>query len=550
MEEKNSTTGHGLSRRTVLKAGAVGAAASPFLVHSAQAEEARPFQHGVAAGDPWPESIILWTRVTTTPEDVPGSERGVLTNLTYEMSLTPGFEQIIASGPAQALPDRDSTVHVEATGLQPYTQYYYRFRINDGIYAGHYSPVGKAKTAPAPGHTPERFRAAFLSCSNWESGYFHAYRDLAQRGDIELAIHVGDYIYEYSTGEYVGKQGVIRPHEPAHTLASLQDYRIRYGKYHTDPDLQAAHAACAWVLTWDDHEVSNDAWADGSEFIEDPEEMHLRRNTALIAYLEWLPVRAINFSFGGHIYRNLRFGDLFELDLLDLRSYRSQPAKWNDSYDPNRTIMGKEQFEWIQNQLSLSTTKWNIIGNPVMITPILLPAIDRKWTQGLHDLIGFPLDGITYNSDQWDGFPVERQKFLEFIRDKNMNNVVFITGDIHTSWASDVAIIPGQYVPGTTNAVEFVGPSISSPNIDDMYGLPDGTPIPGAIAQAALFANPYTKYCDLENHGYCVLEIAPEYIHCDWIYTHKKENPDSTMYIAKSFRTEQGRGVFPADKSL
>ncbi|MDO4909040.1 MAG: alkaline phosphatase D family protein [Corynebacterium sp.] len=540
-----------LSRRTVLKAGAVSAATGPFLSAKAGAEEAfSPFQHGIAAGDPWPQSIILWTRVTTSPEDTPGSEKGILTNLTYEVSPTPQFSQIVSTGPAQALPERDSTVHVEAGGLAPYTEYWYRFRISDGAYAGQYSPVGKFKTAPAAGQNPGRFRAALLSCANWESGYFHAYRDLAQRGDIELAIHVGDYIYEYQTGEYCGKYGVIREHVPTNTLVTLKDFRQRYGHYHTDPDLQAAHAACAWTVTWDDHEISNDAWSEGSEFIHDAATMQARRQAALTAYLEWLPLRANAFSEGGHVYRNLRFGDLFELDLLDLRSYRSAPAEWKEAYNPDRTIMGQEQFQWLENQLCSSNTVWNIVGNPVMMAPILMPAVDRKWTQGLYDLIGFPLDGLPYNTDQWDGFPVERQRLLEFIRDQKLNNVVFITGDIHTSWSSEIPIIPGEYVPGTTNAVEFVGPSITSPNIDDMYNLPDNSGIPPVIAQAALFANPYTKYCDLEQHGYCVLEIATDYIQCDWIFTHKKEDPNATMYIAKSLRTAPGRGLFPADKSL
>ncbi|PRQ10469.1 alkaline phosphatase [Corynebacterium sp. 13CS0277] len=496
------------------------------------------FQHGVASGDPYPRSVILWTRVTSTPDDAPGSGRGRPVDVAWEVARDADFRHIVATGTVHTTPARDNTVKLEATGLEPSAAYYYRFRA-----LGQTSPVGRTRTAPAPGEDVSRLRLALLSCANWEAGYFQAYRDLATRGDIDIAVHVGDYIYEYATGEYAAKGNrVIRPHVPAHETVTLADYRARYGHYHTDPDLQAGHAACPWIVTWDDHEVANDAWDTGAEnHSADEGDYTARRDAAMQAYLEWLPIRG-----EGHIYRSLGFGRLFELHMLDLRSYRSEYVEYRAADNPDRTILGPDQYAWLTRKLTSNDTAWQIVGNPVMISPILLPPLDPELAAGITELTGLARDGYPYTSDTWDGFTSERHKLLSLLREKHVDNVVFVTGDIHTSWAGELPLIPARYRPGDYVAAEFVGPSVTSANIDEMWNLPDGSPIPHITSNAIRAVNPYLKYCDLEHHGYCVVEVTPDHVQCDWIFVTNKDVPGSPMWIAQSLRTEKGKGIFPA----
>lgn len=539
----------GVSRRGFLGvaggiAGAVLASTRPGTREAvANADEGSfaVFQHGVASGDPWARSVILWTRVTSHPGDVPGGERGVVTQVNWEVARDAAFQDVVARGTTHADPAHDMTVKVEAGGLNPHTWYYYRFHA-----LGQTSPTGRTCTAPTG--MVDNYRVALLSCANWESGYFAAYRDLANRGDIELALHVGDYIYEYETGGYVGPKGPIRVHHPTNELRTLADYRTRYGTYRTDPDLQAAHAACPWVVTWDDHEVADDAWSGGAE-LHDPatEGSYVdRRNQAMQAYLEWLPIRAHAFTEGGRIYRNLSFGELFEVNMLDLRSYRNEPAVKREADNPDRTIMGSEQFGWLLGQLRASTARWNLIGNSVMIASVLMPPLNPRFLPGLSELLGTAREGDPYTTDTWDGFTAERYRLLSTLKAEKIDNVVFATGDIHTSWAAEVPAIPSEYQPGSAAAVEFVCSSINSPNVDEMYNLPPNSRIPDVLEEGFKIMNPYFQYVDLVHHGYCVLDIRPDYIQCDWIYTQNIEVPNSPMWIAKSLRAYRGGILRPA----
>ena len=440
---------HNISRRRALQTGAAAtavaaAAASAQSIASAGPAEEFPtdhavFQHGVASGDPYSDSVLLWTRVTSHPEDYAGRNRGVDTTVRWEVATDEAFGNVVSSGTIRVTPDTDMTAKPEAVGLQPYTGYFYRFSVQDGPYKGQISPVGRTRTAPAPGQDMSELRFALFSCSNWEAGFFNAYRDMAQRGDVDYALCVGDYIYEYPAGEYTGKTGSLRNHLPANEIVSLADYRERYAQYHTDPDLQAAHGACPWIVTWDDHEVANDTWSGGAEnhqpgdgnFIE-------RRDAAIQAYLEWLPIRATPFSEGGHIYRNLSFGSLAELNMLDLRTYRNEQVSFTSmgkTDDTSRTMMGSEQFTWLAGKLQSSQARWNLIGNSVMITPILIPPLKQPEADAVTQLLGLPEQGIPYNFDQWDGYAAERRRIVKLMQENDIHNSVWLTGDIHSSWA-------------------------------------------------------------------------------------------------------------------
>ncbi|WP_273352501.1 alkaline phosphatase D family protein [Corynebacterium resistens] len=556
-ESANSTEPNMVSRRRALQAGATLTAAGAVASVAAQGGVAaaapgqhKVFQHGVASGDPLPNGVLLWTRVTSRPNDYAGRGRGVKTQVKWEISPNKDFKAIVASGTVTATPDRDMTVKPDVNGLQPATSYYYRFRVIDGAYKGQVSPIGRTRTAPAAGSDVSELRFALFSCSNWEAGHFNAYRDMSMRQDLDFALHVGDYIYEYKRGEYNGKRGAVRGHLPKNEIVTLQDYRERYAQYHTDPALQAAHANCPWIVTWDDHEVANDTWAGGAENHTPGREGNFqkRRDAAIQAYLEWLPIRATPFSQGGHIYRNLSFGNLVELNMLDLRTYRNKQmsflkAKGIDK--KNRTMLGSEQFKWLAGKLTTSQAKWNLIGNSVMISPVLIPPLDPKTTAAVTQLLGLPEQGMPYNFDQWDGYAAERRRLIKLLHDRKINNTVWLTGDIHSSWANDIPVEPGTYPRSGVAGVEIVCTSVTSSNIDDILKLPEDN----ALSHTAEFAfqnmNKHIKYLDYDSHGYTVVRVTPEFVHADWMHMRNDGifRRNAPLFRAKSARTYRGKGI-------
>ncbi|MEJ5997808.1 alkaline phosphatase D family protein [Corynebacterium sp. H130] len=474
--------------------------------------EFRPFMHGVASGDPLPTSVVLWTRVTPNPEAVPGSGKGPDVALRWEMALEIDFTRVVASGDVLATAVHDHTVHVEPWGLNPDTEYYYRFRIVGGEFDGTTTPVGRTKTAPAPQTTPKQLNFAVCSCANFESGYFAAYSDIAVKaaaGDIDVVVHLGDYIYEYASGVYAGKHGVVRSHEPTWEIVSLADYRTRYGRYRRDYALQAAHAAAPWVVMWDDHEIANNAWEHGAPGHTGWHgDWQQRRSSAMQAYMEWLPVRGMAPSQGGHIYRSLRFGTLAELTMLDLRSYRDQPEILNlkRAADSDRTIMGAEQFAWLQGKLERPETRWNIVGTSVMISPVSLVGMESAVGDVVRRMIGDETQAVPYNLDQWDGYMADRARLLEVLAQRSHAHpevgTVFLAGDIHSEWATTVRH-DDQVV-----AAELVCSSVSAPNVDDALGLPTDNPVTQRAERHLRDANPHVSHVDLDAHGYGLVAIT------------------------------------------
>lgn len=544
-----------VDRRTVLRAGALaGAAAGTTALTggivagaagSASAQEG-VFRHGVASGDPMPDRVILWTRVTPSPDAIPGSGRGVPVTVSWEIAADPGFASVVRTGSVVTDAGRDHTVKLDCSGLAPDRWYHYRFRA-----LGQTSRVGRTRTAPADGAMPAtgRWRVGIVSCSNWEAGYFAAYRHLEARGDLDAIIELGDYIYEYPIGEYSGKYGVIRPHDPPHEIVTLADYRIRLGQYHTDPDLQSLHAHVPWICTWDDHEAANDAWAGGAENHQPHEGPWSDRKAASAqAYFEWMPVRPDSLRDGGHLYRRLRWGSLAELSMLDLRTYRTeQPGRFDGRAidGPAGTITGPEQFDWLARGIASSTARWNVIGNSVMVSPVLLPPIDPNTTAALTELLGLPREGVPFAPDMWDGYAGERRRLLEVLRAKGTRNTVFLTGDIHTSWACEVPYEPANYPGGGVGAVEFVTTSVTSINIDELLSrpgliLPEGNPASMAAQGALTTTNHHVKWVDLDRHGFTVVEFTQDYAHADFWALVAREDPNTGAYRMSGWRTPHG----------
>ncbi|MFK0115942.1 alkaline phosphatase D family protein [Streptomyces sp. NPDC090994] len=526
------------SRRTVVKAAAGGAvlAAPLAAARPAGAAGAAPaFLHGVASGDPLPDGILLWTRVTPAPEAIPGSGTGPDTPVSWTVATDRALTDVVAKGTVTARASSDHTVKADVRGLSPATDYWFRFSAG-----GTDSPVGRTRTAPAADAAVTGLRFGVVSCSNWEAGHFSAYRHLAARGDLDAWLHLGDYIYEYGTGEYGTRGTVVRPTAPAHEILTLADYRVRHALHKTDPDLQALHAAAPVVAIWDDHEIANDAWSGGAENHTEATEgaWAARQAAAKQAYFEWMPVRP---ALAGTTYRRLRFGKLADLSLLDLRTYRSQQvlAGSGDVDDPERTLTGRAQLDWLKAGLTASDTTWRLVGNSVMISPFAVGALSAELLKPLAELLGLPQEGLALNTDQWDGYTDDRRELLAHLRAGAIRNTVFLTGDIHMAWANDVPVNAGTYPLSASAATEFVVTSVTSDNLDDLVDVPEGT-VSALAAPLIRAANRHVHWVDTDRHGYGVLDVTAERTQMDYYVLSDRTDPDATSAWARSYRTRSG----------
>ncbi|WP_327118813.1 alkaline phosphatase D family protein [Nocardia sp. NBC_01730] len=535
------------ARRTLLKGSAAAAVAPTAVVAAGRACAGTPvFRHGVASGDPLPDGVILWTRVTVADDATPGSGVGAPANVRWEVAADDRFDPVISSGTATVTADSDHTVKVDVSGLAPNAEYFYRFTA-----LGETSPVGRTKTAPATADSPERLRFGVVSCANWEAGYFGAYRHLAARTDLDAIVHLGDYIYEYGRGKYGGRNGTVRPHDPADEIVNLSDYRIRHAQYKTDPDLLDLHARQPFICTWDDHESADNSWSGGANKHDPATEGRWqdRRAASAQAYLEWMPIRASGSGAEVRVYRRLRFGTLAELSMLDLRSYRDQEAKpgagWREADDPARTITGKAQMEWLTAGLASAQVQWKLVGNSVMIAPLAFPPLEPAATTAITCTMGLPQAGLSVNGDQWDGYTADRDRLFRAIGEQRISDVVFLTGDIHSSWAADLPRDAANYPGGDTAGAEFVVPSVTSTSIGDMLKLD-----PELIAASIRSVNHHLHYVELDSHGYGVLDVTADRTQMDWFYLLDVTDPNSAVRHGASFGVRSGSRMEPQQGPL
>ncbi|MDG9709964.1 alkaline phosphatase D family protein [Streptomyces sp. DH10] len=540
---RSSNTSEGLNsltprRRTVVKAAAATAVLAGPLAGTLPAravDQAPAFLHGVASGDPLPDGILLWTRVTPVPEAIPGSGLGPDTEVSWIVARDKAFSTVVAKGSTTATAASDHTVKADIRGLEPGTDYWFRFSAG-----GTDSSAARTRTAPAPDTAVTNLRFGVVSCANWEAGYFSPYRHLAARGDLDAWLHLGDYIYEYGTGEYGTRGTVVRPHAPAHEIVTLADYRVRHARYKTDPDLQALHAAAPVVAIWDDHEFANDAWSGGAENHTAGAEgtWSVRQAAAKQAYFEWMPVRP---AIAGTTYRRLRFGKLADLSLLDLRSFRSQQVKVGDGEvdDPDRTLTGRAQLDWLKAGLKASDTTWRLVGNSVMVSPFAIGSLSADLLKPLAKLLGLPQEGLALNTDQWDGYTDDRREILAHLRSNAIRNTVFLTGDIHMAWANDVPVDAGTYPLSPSAATEFVVTSVTSDNLDDIVKVPEGT-VSAVAAPVIRAANRHVHWVDTDRHGFGVLDITAERAQMDYYVVSDRTKRDTTAKWVRSYRTRSG----------
>ncbi|MEU9630456.1 alkaline phosphatase D family protein [Streptomyces luteogriseus] len=540
---RSSNTSEGVNsltprRRSVVKAAAATAVLAGPLAATLPAravDQAPAFLHGVASGDPLPDGVLLWTRVTPVPEAIPGSGAGPDTEVSWIVARDKAFTTVVAKGSTTATAASDHTVKADIRGLQPGTDYWFRFSAG-----GTDSPAARTRTAPAHDAAVTGLRFGVVSCANWEAGYFSPYRHLAARGDLDAWLHLGDYIYEYGTGEYGTRDKVVRPHAPAHEIVTLADYRIRHARYKTDPDLQALHATAPVVAIWDDHEFANDAFSGGAENHTEGAEgaWSARQAAAKQAYFEWMPVRP---AIAGTTYRRLRFGKLADLSLLDLRSFRSQQVKVGNGEvdDPDRTLTGRAQLDWLKAGLKSSDTTWRLVGNSVMISPFAVGSLSADLLKPLAKLLGLPQEGLALNTDQWDGYTDDRREILAHLRTNAIRNTVFLTGDIHMAWANDVPVDAGTYPLSPSAATEFVVTSVTSDNLDDIVKVPEGT-VSAVASPVIRAANRHVHWVDTDRHGFGVLDITAERAQMDFYVISDRAKRDATAKWSRSYRTRSG----------
>ncbi len=511
-----------LSRRTLLFAASGMALSRPLRLMAQPRFQQNPFTLGVASGYPQADGIVLWTRLAPDPLNGGGMPAAAV-DVAWEIAADAAFGQVLHKGVAPATPELAHSVHAEIRGLEPARWYYYRFHAG-----GATSPAGRFRTAPAAGAAHDRLRFALASCQQYEQGYYSAYRHMA-RDELDLVVHVGDYIYESSWGS-----NLVRSHGRREPV-TLTEYRDRHALYKSDADLQAAHAAFPWLVTWDDHEVDNDYANDRSQDLDPPAEFLQRRAAAYQAYYEHMPLPAWARPRGAamQLYNHSAFGQLARFYVLDDRQYRShQPcartgrggsAVVSDTdcsarLSPELTLLGLEQEKWLTGALDQSAARWNIVAQQTLMAQQL------RSTQA----------GRGYWTDGWDGYPRARERLLGHIAQRKVSNPLVLGGDIHCGVVADLKL-DFDDAKSPVVATEFVGTSITSqgPNLKN--------------TEAARQNNPHLKWANGTQRGYTAFDVTPGRCTVRMRAVSSVADPQAAIRDLAVFVVESGRaGAQPA----
>lgn len=472
---------------------------------------ADPFSMGVASGDPGPDGMVLWTRLAPAPLEVAGGMPPESFEVTWEVAADDSMKKIVKKGVALATPQLGHSIHVELSGLDPDRWYWYRFACGDAQ-----SPVGRTRTTPARSATPEKLRFAFASCQHYEYGLFTAYEHMAHE-DLDLVLHLGDYIYEYA-----GSDKRVRKHVGPE-ITSLDDYRTRYAQYRTDPHLQTMHAQCPWLVVWDDHEFDNNCAGEISEEPDvDPVDYLLRRANAYQAYYENMPLRRRSLPQGPdmRLYRRIPFGRLANFEMLDTRQYRTDQPNGDrlkplggDVFAPRATLLGDKQERWLMAGLLQSQSNWNILGQQVMMA-----RVDRT-----------PGEDAQFSMDQWAGYDAARKRLLRFLSERRVPNPVVLTGDIHSNWVNDLKV-DFDRPEDPTVATEFVGTSITSGG----NGTADHKDADSLLAE-----NPFVRFFNAQR-GYVSCTVTPQEWRSDYQIVEYIDRPGAPLVTRGSFVVESG----------
>jgi alkaline phosphatase D len=524
----------------------------------------KPFYHGVASGDPLADRVIIWTRVTP--------ERDGDVVVRWSVATDTAFRNTVRTGSFTTNAARDYTVKVDVTGLEADKTYYYAFNA-----LGVNSLIGRTKTLPSNTAAVQQARFAFVSCSSYPHGFFNAYSRIADRNDLDAVLHLGDYIYEYGMGttEYGALTGLQlgRISEPRTEIITLADYRSRYGLYRLDPDLRRFHQQQVMIHVWDDHESANDSYVDGAQNHMPATEgsWAARKAVSKRVYYEWMPTRETPDT---SIYRRFTVGNLVDVFMLDTRLEgremqispvgpdSTKAARQAAINNPNRTLLGTKQYNWLTQGLQGSRAQWKLLGNQVMFTPVVVDSLNlalvRQFAPQFLSAAPLILETLqdAFYGDVWSNYPAERKKLVDFLTANNIKNTVIATGDFHTTFSFDVTLDPKTYNRQTgAAAVEFMCPSISAANFDENFylgvyglllqsGLPDATARAQANAATPLLTttlqqtlaqqNPQIKNMDLTRHGYTILDFTSTRTQADYWF--------ADTILARSTRENFGGG--------
>jgi alkaline phosphatase D len=515
----------GVSRRLVLAYGAALAGLPLVTSRLAAADrkvvfESNPFSLGVASGDPDATSVVLWTKLAPDPTAPSGGMKSEMVSVAWEIAEDEAMSKVVQSGNALATPQLGHSVHIEVVGLKPARWYWYRFKVGDAV-----SPIGRTRTFPDANVEPESLRFAFASCQHYEQGLFTAYEQMA-KDDLDLVIHLGDYIYEYP-----GADNRVRKHSgPADgKIKTLDDYRLRHMQYRSDALLNGMHALCPWFVTWDDHEFDNNYANDIQEEQRndkpkaDPVDFLVQRAAAYQAYYEMMPLRRQTLPQGPDmtLYRKASFGRLAEFFVLDTRQYRTDQPNGDglkpmseEAWKPSNTLLGKQQRGWLDRSLLESTATWNVLAQQVMFAMVEISLRDRS---------GFSMD-------QWPGAAHERLALMKYIADRKIPNPVVITGDIHANWVNDLRVDDRQ-ADSPVVATEFVGTSISS-----------GGNGPKEVKNLdKLMANNACVKFHNQERGYVRCVVTPDKWTSDYVVVEDVKTAGGTALTRASYTVEAGR---------
>lgn len=540
---------HQIDRRLLLKTGmfGLGALALPGGALAAlQASLAKGFSHGVASGEPSSNSVLLWTRYVTDAAE---------TKLTAEISEFPDFRRLLAGSEVATSAVRDHIAKVTIGGLAPNRRYYYRFVAPDSSF----SPTGRTRTLPVG--KVGKYRMAVFSCSNMPFGWFNAYAHAAAAGDFDLSLHLGDYIYEYQSGNYPSPKNAVagRLIEPANEAVSLADYRLRYASYRADRDLQALHAAAPMLCMWDDHEFANDASEGGAQNHQSKTEgeWSARKRAAEQAYREWMPVR--DLADNADRWKSYPVGDLANIIMTEsritARSRQPGPGKLDGDeaailaklkafrdgawQDPARTMLGSAQEQWLGSTFAASKAKWNVWAQQTIVGTVMQPDNAENWLDANAEpaarsrAIGGAIAakaGIPTNLDAWDGYPAARARALSAAQNAK-GDLVVLTGDSHNAWAFDLVH------DGKPAGVEFAGQSVSSPGLEYYF---TGAK-PKTIADALTTANPNLKWTDSGRRGYMLVELTGSRASSEWRFVESVTTRSAKLVGTKMLSAKRGR---------
>ena len=524
-----------MKRRQALKITSIGAIGLSASISSSCSKNTYSFNHGVASGDPLEDRVILWTRIT--PQQA-GPVETIL-----EISENENFSSIIFSKKLQTSSLSDYTVKYDFLAKQYCDSdkgFFYRFRAGSSI-----SEIGKSKTFSK---NTESVKIGVFSCSNFPAGYFNAYQAAAEKNDLDLWLHLGDYLYEYPMGGYAtdNAEKLGRTPSPTHEMITLSDYRLRHAQYKLDHGSKALHKHAPLIAVWDDHEFSNDAWKRGAEnHSEDGSEgdFYARRSAAIKAYYEWMPIREQQNK--RKIFREFKIGKLIHLIMLDTRQYArdkqiqpkdylsksgfNQAKFYNDLNSENRELLGVEQLSWIEDSILKSNAAWTIFGQQVLMAKLKFPDISKMLkTEEIPDFLKPYLKflglGIPSNLDAWDGYPAARNKLYQLMQNAK-KKFISLAGDTHNSWVSELENQSGKKV-----GIELGAPSVTSPGITDILNLDEKK-----FVDSIVEINKELQWMEPSNRGYLSLDCMENKIIASFNYIKELNNINSEIGSSQSF---------------